>query len=244
MNVKELAKVLPDVLSISGDTDVEINSVAYDSRKVKDNGIFVAISGTNFDGHDFIPEAIKGGAKVIIGEKEMDIGNILYIRVKDARKALARTSAWFYGYPGDKLKIIGVTGTSGKTTITYLISEMLKEVGCRFGVIGTIGNVINGRKLPASLTTPESLELNRLFAEMLEHNTEYAVMEVSSHSLKLNRVTDLSFKVGIFTNLTQDHLDFHKDFDDYFLSKKKLFQQSEKAVINIDDKSGAKLLGM
>ena len=111
-------------------------------------------------------------------------------------------------------------------------------------MIGTIGNVINGRKLPASLTTPESLELNRLFAEMLEHNTESAVMEVSSHSLKLNRVTDLSFKVGIFTNLTQDHLDFHKDFDDYFLSKKKLFQQSEKAVINIDDKSGAKLLGM
>lgn len=243
MNIKELVSIMPGVVSITGNQEVDVNSVADDSREVKEGALFVAISGSTNDGHNFIPDALRRGAKVIIGEKMMDLGDKTYIRVKNSRSALAWSSAWFYRYPGDKLKLIGITGTSGKTTITYLIRAMLKEAGVRSGVIGTIGNVINGRKLPASFTTPGPLRLNELFLQMSEANIDYAVMEVSSHSLKLHRVEGLKFEVGVFTNLTQDHLDFHKTLEDYFCSKKKLFDQSRRAVINIDDKSGQRLLG-
>lgn len=244
MNINDLIQVLPDIISITGKVDTAVDSIACDSNEVKKDALFVAIPGTNSDGHDFISEALKCGAKVVIGEKELNLGDIPYIRVEDSRKALARSSAWFYGYPANRLKLIGVTGTSGKTTITYLIRAMLKEIGAYSGVIGTIGYVINDRTLPASYTTPESLKLNQLFVQMLKKNVEYIVMEVSSHSLKQHRVEGLKFEVGIFTNLTQDHLDFHKTFDDYFCSKKKLFDQSKSAVINADDKSGEKLLDM
>ncbi len=235
---------MPGIISVTGSTETAINSVADVSRKVKAGALFVAIPGSNYDGHDFIPDALKRGANVVIGEKAMDLGDKTYIRVKDSRKALARSAAWFYGYPGDKLKIIGVTGTSGKTTITYLVRAMLKETGVRSGVIGTVGNVINDKKLPASYTTPGPLRLNQLFMQILEKNLDHVVMEVSSHALKLHRVEGLKFEVGIFTNLTQDHLDFHKTFEDYFYSKQKLFEQSKRAVINIDDKSGEKLVSI
>jgi len=245
MNISELIKILPEVVSVDGSLDVAINSVVDDSRSVKEGALFVAVSGDNFDGHNFIPEVIRSGAKVVIGEKSVDLTkDKTYIRVKNSRKALAISSAWFYGFPGDKLKLVGVTGTSGKTTTTYLIRAMLKEVGATSGVIGTIANIINNSKLPTSFTTPGPLELNELFSQMLKQNIDYAVMEVSSHSLKLYRVEGLKFEVGVFTNLTQDHLDFHKTFEDYFYSKRKLFQQSRQAVINIDDKSGKRLLGI
>lgn len=242
MNVKELIRIMPGIISVTGTQEADVNSVADDSRKVKKGALFVAVSGDTHDGHDFIADALSQGAEVVIGEKTMDLGGKTYIRVKDSRKALAWSSAWFYGYPGDKLKIIGITGTSGKTTITYLIRAMLEEAGARSGLIGTIGNVINGRKLPASYTTPGPLRLNELFLEMVNQNLDYAVMEVSSHSLKLHRVEGLKCEVGVFTNLTQDHLDFHKTFEDYFCSKQKLFEQSKRAVIIIDDKSGERLL--
>jgi len=242
MKIKELIRILPDVISVDGSLDLEITSVVDDSRQVKQGALFVAVSGNNFDGHDYIPEALKCGAQVVIGQKSVNIKDKTYIRVKDSRKALAISSAWFYDFPGDKLRLVGVTGTSGKTTITYLIRAMLKEVGATSGVIGTIGNVINSSKLPTSFTTPGPLKLNELFSQMLKQNIDYVVMEVSSHSLKLHRVEGLKFEVGVFTNLTQDHLDFHKTFEDYFCSKQKLFQQSKQAVINIDDKSGKRLL--
>lgn len=243
MNICELIKILPGLISVEGPLDVKVNSVVDDSRCAKNGALFVAVTGENFDGHDFIHDAIKFGAKAVIGEKSLHFTNdITYIRVKNSRKALAKSSAWFYGFPADKLKLIGVTGTSGKTTTTYLIRAMLNEVGARSGLIGTIANVINDKQLPTSFTTPGALELNQLFLQMLEHNVDYVVMEVSSHSLKLHRVEGLQFQVGVFTNLTRDHLDFHKSFEDYFSSKQKLFQQSKRAVINIDDDSGKKLL--
>jgi len=243
MNISELIKILPEVISIEGPQNNEINSVADDSRKVKEGALFIAITGDKFDGHDFIPEVIKKGANVVIGEKSVQLEkNKTYIRVKNSRKALAVSSAWYYGFPACKLKLVGVTGTSGKTTTTYLIRAMLKEIGITSGVIGTIANIINDNKLPASYTTPGALELNQLFSQMLEEKVEYVVMEVSSHSLKLHRVEGLQFEVGVFTNLSRDHLDFHKSFEDYFASKQKLFQQSKRAVINVDDKSGQRLL--
>ncbi len=245
MNIRELIKILPEVISVEGPTNLEINSVTDDSRQIKEGALFVAVLGENFDGHHFIHEVIKAGAKAVIGEKPKPLymaKDITYIRVKNSRKALAISAAWFYGFPGEKLKLIGVTGTSGKTTTTYLIRAMLKEVGVTSGVIGTIGNIINDHKLPTSFTTPDPLKLNELFSQMLEQNIEYVVMEVSSHSLKLHRVEGLKFEVGVFTNLTQDHLDFHKTLEDYFWSKQKLFLQSKRAAINIDDKSGKRLL--
>ena len=226
MNIRELIKILPEVISVEGPTNLEINSVTDDSRQIKEGALLVAVLGENFDGHHFIHEVIKAGAKAVIGEKPKPLymaKDITYIRVKNSRKALAISAAWFYGFPGEKLKLIGVTGTSGKTTTTYLIRAMLKEVGVTSGVIGTIGNIINDHKLPTSFTTPDPLKLNELFSQMLEQNIEYVVMEVSSHSLKLHRVEGLKFEVGVFTNLTQDHLDFHKTLEDYFWSKQNFF---------------------
>ena len=243
MKLYELIRILPDVISVDGPTEVEVNLVVDDSRRAKEGALFVAVAGENFDGHVFIPEVIKNGAKAVIGEKALRLSqDVTYIRVKNSRRALAVSSAWLYGFPADKLKLVGVTGTSGKTTTTYLVKAMLKEAGVRSGLIGTIANIINDDKLPASFTTPGALELNQLFSKMLEQKVEYAVMEVSSHSLKLYRVEGLQFEVGIFTNLSRDHLDFHKSVEDYFASKQKLFRQSKRAVINMDDEYGKKLL--
>jgi UDP-N-acetylmuramoyl-L-alanyl-D-glutamate--2,6-diaminopimelate ligase len=233
---------LTDVIETKGPIPETIGSISYDSRKVSKSGLFVAISGFTQDGHDFINDAINKGATVIIGEKELDFDNAAYIRVKDSRIALAQLSALFYGFPGKELKVIGVTGTNGKTTTTYLIKAILEHSGYKTGVIGTIGNYIDKQVLPAERTTPESLELNNLFSKMLTHNVEYVVMEVSSHSLKLHRVEGIDFDIGIFTNLTQDHLDFHKTLEDYYNSKRKLFEMSKKAIVNIDDEYGIRLV--
>lgn len=223
------------------DMAINISSIAYDSRKVKKGTLFIAIPGFKFDGHDFIPEAIKKGATLIVGQKKLDL-DFPYIQVKDSRRALSKISAKFYGYPAEKLKIIGITGTNGKTTTSYLLKAILDEVGFNTGVIGTIGNKIKDTSIPAEHTTPESLEINQLFYKMLEEDVDYVAMEVSSHSLKLKRVDEICFDVGVFTNLSQDHLDFHKSFDDYFKSKRKLFEISKKAVINADDKAGQKII--
>ncbi len=242
MNLQGLIEVLPDIVEVKGDTCINIKSVTYDSRKVSNGSLFIAVKGFVKDGHDFIPEAISKGAVAVIGEKEPELGHEPYVRVIDSRKALAHCSSWFYGYPARRLKIIGVTGTNGKTTTAYLIKALLDQAGFTTGVIGTIGNIIKDEHLPAERTTPESLELNQIFNKMVSSHVDYAVMEVSSHSLKLHRVDGICYEVGIFTNLTQDHLDFHGSFEDYFSSKKMLFDSSKKAVINTDDEYGRKLL--
>lgn len=242
MKANQLINSLTEILDVKGSDDVEIKSIAYDSRKVETGSLFVAIQGFKLDGHDYISEAVAKGATAVIGEKDVDLPeNILYIKVKNSRKALSEASSLFFGKPAEKLKVVGVTGTNGKTTTTYLIKAILDEAGYSTGVVGTIGVRIKDRLLPSERTTPESLELNHIFSEMLKEGVEYVSMEVSSHSLKLHRVDHINFEVGVFTNLTQDHLDFHINFEDYYASKKKLFSLSRKAVINVDDESGRRL---
>ena len=227
---------------LSGKDDIDINNLQYDSRSVKDGDVFFAISGFSVDGHSFIEKAIDNGAKVIVVEKEVDIKEgITYIKVENGRKALAIAACNFYDNPSRKMKLIGVTGTNGKTTSAFMLKGILEAAGYKVGLIGTIANYIGSEELHAERTTPESLELQSLFNKMVESNVDYCVMEVSSHALDLHRVYGVEFEEGIFTNLTQDHLDFHKTFENYYNAKAKLFSMSKKSIINIDDEYGFRL---
>ena len=229
---------------LSGSIDVEVNHIQYDSRKIKDGDLFVCLTGFEVDGHDYAFKAIESGAKVILCEKDINIDKegITVLLVKEGRKALATMSANYYGHPTDKLKLIGVTGTNGKTTTVYLLKAMLEKSGKKVGLVGTIANYIGDKKVKSERTTPESLELQKLFKDMVDDNCEYCVMEVSSHSLYLDRVYGCEFEVGIFTNLTRDHLDFHKSFENYYSAKFKLFERSKSCVINIDDDYGYRIV--
>ena len=231
---------------IKGKENLKIDNISYDSRRIGSNGLFIAIEGFKTDGHKFIEESINNGAKAILIEKKLDYyrSDITYIKVKDSRKAMASVAANFYGNPQKELKLIGVTGTNGKTTTTYLIKSILQTAGFKTGLIGTIGNYIDEKELPSTRTTPNSLELSKLFRKMLDDGIEYVVMEVSSHALDLKRVYNLEFDVGVFTNISQDHLDYHKTLSEYIKVKSKLFQQVKStgySVINIDDKAAEKI---
>ena len=216
-------------LKAKGNLDEEITSIAYDSRKVKEDGVFVAIKGFNVNGHDYIAQAVQKGVKAVVvqdGEKikKSDFNEDTVIVVApDTRIALAKMSANFFGNPTRKLKTIGVTGTKGKTTTTYMIKEILEKAGHKVGLIGTIANYIGNEKIGDnhSRTTPESLELQEMFSKMVEQNVEIAVMEVSSQSLKLNRVYGIDFDMAIFTNFTEDHIspNEHPNMEDYFNCK-------------------------
>jgi UDP-N-acetylmuramoyl-L-alanyl-D-glutamate--2,6-diaminopimelate ligase len=231
---------------VKGNLDKEIEKVQYDSRKINKNDIFVCLSGFEVDGHKFANKAIEAGASVLICEKDLDFDNIsdevTVIRVEEGRKALAIISANYYGHPTKKLKLIGVTGTNGKTTSVYILKSILEKAGEKVGLIGTIANYIGEEKIKSERTTPESLELQKLFKDMVDKGCKYCVMEVSSHSLHLDRVYGCSFEIGIFTNLTRDHLDFHGTFDNYYNAKFKLFERSNTSVVNIDDNYGYRVL--
>lgn len=224
--------------------DIEITGITMDSRKAEPGYAFICIRGMESDGHDFAAAAAKNGAAVIVAEHETDtaVPNIIY---DDTRIATAELAAKFYGEPEKKLKLVGITGTNGKTTVSYLIKKILETAGKTVGVIGTneilVGNEDVGIK-SSTPTTPNSLELHQIFAKMLEMGAEYVVMEVSSHALDLYRVYGLNYDVGVFTNLTRDHLDYHKTMENYYLAKKKLFDISNIGVINADDDYGARLL--
>jgi len=224
-----------DIQYVNGDTDIEINKIAYDSRKVEKNDVFVCIKGFKTDGHNYIKQAIERGAAAIIVEKDIEQQPVPVIRVENSRRALALISARFYGYPSEKFKLIGVTGTNGKTTTTYLIKTILEHHGYKTGLIGTNQNMIGDMVIPAERTTPESLELQQLFYDMAEAKVDYVIMEVSSHSLELNRVDGCNFEVGVFTNITQDHLDFHITMENYLKAKTKLFHMCRVGIINADD---------
>lgn len=240
----KLSKLLRgiDYTLIKGHIDVEINNIQYNSKKVEHQDLFICIRGFSTDGHKYAPSAIERGASVIICEMDITTDKpITIIKVKDSRKAMALAAANFYGNPSEKLKLIGITGTNGKTTSTYMIKAILEEAGYKVGLIGTIANYIGNEKLHADRTTPESLELQELFGHMVEKGVEYCVMEVSSHSLELDRVYGVNFKYGIFTNLTQDHLDFHKTFENYYNAKLKLFKASMHSIVNADDTYGVRV---
>lgn len=248
MRLKELVRVFE--VNLTGEQQqMQIDGIAYDSRKVAEGYVFVAIKGYSQDGHEYIRTAIRQGAVVIIHEAhdgiplyKADYGNVVFIQVEDSRKALAVVSSTFYDNPSSDLLLIGVTGTNGKTSITHMLANMYEARNEKTGVIGTIGNRIGDKHYKASNTTPESLELQQLFSSMRDEGVDVCLMEVSSHSLKLNRVHGADFDVAIFTNLTEDHLDFHKDMEDYYLSKSKLFKMAAAgSAINIDDPYGERL---
>lgn len=224
---------LKEILPICS-KDIEITNLTCDSREVEKGSCFVCISGAKEDGHKYAQSAIEKGAAAIVCEK--DIGFENQIIVENARVTFAQMSAAYYGNPSKKLKLIAVTGTNGKTSVTYIIKSILEELGHKVGLIGTIQNLIGSKVVDSKNTTPSPLELNKLFAEMVKEGCEYAVMEVSSHALDQNRVYGLEFEVAIFTNLTRDHLDYHGSMENYLAAKKKLFTMCKSAVINADDK--------
>lgn len=220
--------------------DLDITSIAYDSRKVVEGGVFVCIKGYETDGHKFAQAAVANGAAVIVAEDKVDV-DIPVVYVENSRRAIAELACTLYGEPSKKLSLVGITGTNGKTTITYLIKSILEAANKRVGIIGTNQNIIGDKVLltkSTTPTTPNALELQQLFTEMVHYGAEYVVMEVSSHALELDRVYGCEFDVGVFTNLTQDHLDFHKTMENYLNAKAKLFGLSKKGVVNFDDDGG------
>lgn len=244
LKISELLKGI-DYVMVNGNSDAEVENIQYDSRKINKGDIFVAIEGFSTDGHNFINAALNKGAAAIIVQKNVKVNSgCAVIKVEDSRKALAVAASNFYDNPSKKMKLIGITGTNGKTTSTYMIRAILEAAGYKVGIIGTIANFIGEKKVPAHRTTPESLELHELFKTMVDNGVEYCVMEVSSHSLALNRVYGIKFTSAIFTNLTQDHLDFHKTFEEYFNAKAILFKNALCAVINSDDEYGRRLIDL
>jgi UDP-N-acetylmuramoyl-L-alanyl-D-glutamate--2,6-diaminopimelate ligase len=252
--LKELLAELPEA-QVAGDENVEVVAIAYDSRQVSSGAAFVAIRGFERDGHEFIASAVERGAGVVVADNEQTLQKlpdfVTRVLVEDTRHALAMLACEFYGHPSRELTLVGVTGTNGKTTVAHLVAELLREQGYKsVGIIGTLGASRDGDFFDTGRTTPESLDLQRLLADFLDGGSEAVVMEVSSHALALQRVSGCAFDAGIFTNLTQDHLDFHGDMEDYFQAKARLFREvaeySERyksfgAVINADDHYGRRL---
>ncbi len=233
-----------ELIEVKGTTSSEINGIAYSSLKVKPGFLFVAIRGLKADGHNFIEEAVSKGARAVVTEAaEPDGKGATRLVVNDSRRALALLATRFYGNPSEGIKLIGITGTNGKTTTAYLIESILKQDAYRVGVIGTVKHRYPGKVLPDEHTTPESLELQSILREMVDHRVNCAVMEVSSHALDLRRVDGCQFDIGLFTNISQDHLDYHGNMTDYLASKQRLFlenlPESRKhikwAIFNFDD---------
>lgn len=242
--------VLKDILykvpidEVIGYTSITVNDVHFDSRLVRPGSLFVAVKGTQADGHDFIEMCISKGAKVIVCEampQSIESG-ITYIKVKNSSRSLGYIASNFYDNPSDKLKVVGVTGTNGKTTTVTLLFNLFKDAGFKAGMLSTVKNAINDQLIPASHTTPDAISLNKLLKEMVDAGCTHAFMEVSSHAAVQHRITGISFSAGIFTNITHDHLDYHKTFDAYIKAKKGFFDalpQTALALINKDDRNGS-----
>jgi UDP-N-acetylmuramoyl-L-alanyl-D-glutamate--2,6-diaminopimelate ligase len=249
MQLKILAESIP-VQEVLGPLDREVDGIFYDSRRVQKNGLYVAVRGAHFDGHKFTEQAIERGASAIVVERPESHSRATSLVVADSRVALADLAFTFYKKPALRLKMAGVTGTNGKTTTTFLIKHICENAGLRSGLIGTVRYEIGERVLPATRTTPESLDLQELLAQMAGAGCKAAVMEVSSHALAQERTRGLEWDVAVFTNLTQDHLDFHQTMANYFEAKARLFtgltnqpnKKEASAVINIDDAHGEKLV--
>lgn len=234
MKLSEILKGI-NVLSAAASGDTEITGVCYDSRRVKSGDLFVAVRGYESDGHKYIPMAVEKGCAAVLCE-EAPAGNVPYVQTDDSRLGLALAARNFYGDPSREMKVIGITGTNGKTTTTILIKQILENtLGAKVGLIGSISNMIGDEEFHAEHTTPESCDLQALFRQMADAGCTHCVMEVSSHSLVLRRVAGVHFAVGLFTNLTQDHLDFHNTMEEYAKAKAMLFPMCEKTAANADD---------
>jgi UDP-N-acetylmuramoyl-L-alanyl-D-glutamate--2,6-diaminopimelate ligase len=225
-----------------GDMDTDISGINFNSLKIKKGDVFVAVKGYSTDGHKYIDAAVAAGAAAVVVEDKRESLPVPQIVVSDSREALAVISANFYGNPTKKFKLIGITGTNGKTSITYLLKTILEKTGHKVGLIGTNQNMVGSMVLKAERTTPESMELQELFAIMAREGVDHVVMEVSSHSLELKRVFGCHFDIGAFTNLTQDHLDFHKTIENYRNAKAKLFKMCDIGIVNLDDEHAEKLM--
>lgn len=236
----KLSQILKGVKVLNTYDDVEVADVTQDSRLVKKGFLFVCVKGAAFDGHSVAAEMLEKGAAAVVVERDLGLAN--QILVENSRACFSPICANYYGNPADKLKLIGLTGTNGKTTTTFLIKQILENVGKKVGLIGTVQNMIGDEVYPAKYTTPDPYELQKLFAMMVEAQCEYCVMEVSSQALAQGRVNGLRFAVGAFTNLTQDHLDYHKTWENYFNAKRILFENCDTAVTNADDENGLKIV--
>ncbi len=241
MKLGELLKNV-ETIEIHADLEAELSDISYDSRSTKAGDLFVAVKGFESDGHKYVGVALKAGASALMCQ-EKPTEDIPYVLVENSRKALALCSANLFGNPSEKMRMIGITGTNGKTTTTMLIKHIVEDItGAKAGLIGTNQNMIGDEVLPTERTTPESYELQKLFAKMYARGCEYVIMEVSSHSLALDRVAGVHFEAAVFTNLTQDHLDFHKTMAEYAGAKALLLERCDKAAINIDDQWGGYML--
>lgn len=241
-----------DVYETRGDLGLKVPGIAYDSRKVEPGFIFVCVEGFKTDGHNYVSAALQKGAAAVVAQKPVEVPEgVPLVLVRDSRKALALLGAAFAGHPARQLTMVGITGTNGKTTTTYLIEQIFKEKGYKTGLIGTIMNKIGDKVLPVSNTTPESLDLQLLLHEMVDSGISHVVMEVSSHALELDRVAGIEYDMAVFTNITQDHLDFHETMENYLEAKKKLFAGLSKysgkkkrkyGIVNIDDLNAQSIL--
>ncbi|MCH7658041.1 MAG: UDP-N-acetylmuramoyl-L-alanyl-D-glutamate--2,6-diaminopimelate ligase [Bacteroidetes bacterium] len=231
-----------NILKITGSQEIKVNRLQFDSREIEAEDLFVAVKGTQSDGHNYIRSAVDNGASVVVCEKipARISERVACVRVSNSAVALGKIAANFYGNPSGTLKLVGVTGTNGKTTIVHLLFNLLRKYGYKAGLLSTTGNIVIDNEIPATHTTPDIVQINRLLAEMVKQGCEYAFMEVSSHALVQYRTAGLTFKGGIFTNITHDHLDYHKNFGQYINAKKKFFDDLGKdafALVNADDKN-------
>lgn len=246
MKLEDILKEI-DVILLKGDINQDITAVEFDSRKVTAGSLFIAVKGFNTDGHKFIPKAIASGAIAVICENLPDnpFEGLCWIKTSDSARALGQSASNYYGNPSHSIKLVGVTGTNGKTTIATLLYNMFMRLGYKCGLFSTVCNYINAKEFPATHTTPDPIQLNRILSEMVESGCDYAFMEVSSHSADQKRIAGLRFTGAIFTNLTHDHLDYHKTFDNYLAAKKSFFDSLEPsafALVNIDDRNGKVML--
>jgi UDP-N-acetylmuramoyl-L-alanyl-D-glutamate--2,6-diaminopimelate ligase len=251
MRLSELTRGI-EILGIAGNPDGEVRSVCYDSRQCKPDGLFVAISGLRTDGHEFITDALAHGSRFIIHERDFaPPAGVTAIRVRDSRQVLGRLGGNFFGHPSASLCLIAVVGTNGKTTVTYLLEAILRAAGHSVGILGTVNYRYGEKHFPAPNTTPESFEMQRILREMADHGVTHVVAEVSSHAIDLRRVDDCSFDLGIFTNLTQDHLDYHRTMENYFQAKSRFFTEvlpggkknsPRRMILNGDDPWGQRII--
>ena len=232
-----------EVLEIKGNSEITIGNIKFDSRAVDSESIFVAVRGFNVDGHDYINKAVELNAKAIVCEQfpENISENVTYVKVKDSALVLGLVASNFYDNPSQKMNVVGITGTNGKTTTATLLYRMFEELGYKTGLISTVVNYVHDKEIKSTHTTPDQVQLQALFAQMLDEGCEYCFMEVSSHAIHQNRISGIDFDGGVFTNITHDHLDYHKTFKEYISVKKKFFDGLKKtafAITNVDDKNG------